>query len=198
MMEHALGGATTSFQVQEGYAMRKFMFLGLIIGLIGFAASAEASNVSARIVRLNDADGNSVGTVRVSPIGTSVVRVQVSVHNLPTGFHGFHVHSVAMCEPPFTSAGGHLNPAGASHPGHSGDMPVLYVTEAGRGRMEFITDRFSMGDLFDADGSAIIVHAKPDNYANIPTDRYDPDPDATTLNTGDAGPRVACGVIEKR
>jgi Cu-Zn family superoxide dismutase len=178
--------------------MRKFVFLGLIIALAGFAASAEASNVSARIVRLHDVDGHSVGTVRLSPIGTSVVRVQVSAHNLPAGFHGFHVHSVGVCEPPFTSAGGHLNLAGSSHPGHGGDMPVLYVTDAGRGRMEFITDRFSMGDLFDADGSAIMIHAKPDNYANIPTDRYDPDPDAMTLATGDAGARIVCGVIEKR
>jgi Cu-Zn family superoxide dismutase len=53
-----------------------------------------------------------------------------------------------------------------------------------------------VGDLFDLDGSAIIVHANPDNYANIPKDRYDPDPDATTLATGDAGGRVACGVIK--
>jgi Cu-Zn family superoxide dismutase len=178
--------------------LRKFVFLGIIIALVGFAASAEASNVSARIVRLHDVDGHSVGTVRLSPIGTHITRVQVSVRDLPGGFHGFHVHMVGMCEPPFASAGGHLNPAGMSHPGHGGDMPVLYVTDDGKGRMEFITDRFLMGDLFDADGSAIIIHAKPDNYANIPTDRYDPDPDATTLATGDAGARIACGVIEKR
>lgn len=178
--------------------MRKLVFLGLIIALVGFAASAEASNVAARVVRLRDASGASVGTVRLSPIGTSVTRVQVSVRNLPTGFHGFHVHSVSLCEPPFTTAGGHLNPAGMPHPGHGGDMPVLYVTDDGKGRMEFITDRFLMGDLFDADGSAIIIHAKPDNYANIPTDRYDPDPDAMTLATGDAGARIVCGVIQKR
>ncbi len=177
--------------------MRKLVFLGLIIALVGFAASAGASTMRARTVRLHDVDGHSVGTVRLTPFGASFTRVQVSVRNLPTGFHGFHVHSAALCEPPFTSAGGHLNPAGLSHPSHGGDMPVLYVTNDGRGRMEFITDRFTAGDLFDADGSAIIVHAKPDNYANIPTDRYDPDPDAMTLATGDAGARIACGVIQK-
>jgi Cu-Zn family superoxide dismutase len=75
-------------------------------------------------------------------------------------------------------------------------MPVLYVTDGGEGRADFITDRLTIPSLFDTDGSAIIVHAKPDNYANIPSDRYDPDPDATTLATGDAGARIACGVIE--
>ena len=59
------------------------------------------------------------------------------------------------------------------------------------------TDRFKVEDLFGADGSALIVHAGPENYANIPKDRYRPDPDATTLATGDAGGRVACGVITK-
>ena len=58
--------------------------------------------------------------------------------------------------------------------------------------------RSALGDLFDADGSAFILHANADNYANIPTDRYDPDPDATTLATGDAGSRIACGVIKAK
>jgi len=51
-----------------------------------------------------------------------------------------------------------------------------------------------VNDLFDADGSAVIVHASPDNYANIPT-RYVATPDSTTFGTGDAGGRVACGVV---
>jgi Cu-Zn family superoxide dismutase len=74
-------------------------------------------------------------------------------------------------------------------------MPVLYVTDDGKGRSEFITNRFGIGDILDADGSAVIIHANPDNYANIPTDRYEPDPDAMTHNTGDAGGRIVCGVI---
>jgi Cu-Zn family superoxide dismutase len=170
----------------------------LIVALAGFAASADAASVVPRIVRMHDVDGNSVGTVRLSPIGTSIVRVQASVRGLTPGFHGFHVHTIGMCEAPFTSAGGHLNPHGMSHPNHAGDMPVLYVTDGGRGRADFITDRFSMSDLFDADGSAIMIHANTDNYANIPADRYDPDPDTMTLATGDAGPRIVCGVVEKR
>ena len=61
----------------------------------------------------------------------------------------------------------------------------------------FVTDRFRFQDLLLGDGSAVVVHARPDNYANIPTDRYDPDPDATTLATGDAGDRIACGVVRR-
>jgi Cu-Zn family superoxide dismutase len=76
-------------------------------------------------------------------------------------------------------------------------MPVLKVMRNGEARVEFFTDTFKLSDLFDADGSAVIVHAAPDNYAHIPS-RYTPTPpDATTLATGDAGARVACGVVQK-
>ena len=58
------------------------------------------------------------------------------------------------------------------------------------------TDRFTAEDLLDADGSALVIHAGPDNFGNIPADRYNPEPDETTLNTGDSGGRIGCGVIE--
>jgi Cu-Zn family superoxide dismutase len=74
-------------------------------------------------------------------------------------------------------------------------MPGLLVSSGGRAEARFITDRFSLAQLRDADGSAAMVHGLPDNEANIPVDRYDPDPDAMTLATGDAGPRIACGVV---
>ncbi len=93
------------------------------------------------------------------------------------------------------TAGPHLNPAAAAHPGHAGDMPPLLVTRSGEAEARFTTDRFSLADLRDEDGSAVIVHALADNHANIPTDRYDPDPDATTLATGDSGARIACGLV---
>jgi Cu-Zn family superoxide dismutase len=76
-------------------------------------------------------------------------------------------------------------------------MPTLLVNADGTGDASFLTDRYTLNDLFDADGSAVIIHANPDNFANIPTDRYDPDPDTTTLGTGDAGPRLACGAIQR-
>ena len=76
-------------------------------------------------------------------------------------------------------------------------MPLLYVAGDGTALVDFTSDRFRLSDLFDADGSAIVVHANPDNYANTPTDRYGPNPDATTLATGDAGGRLACGVVTR-
>jgi superoxide dismutase, Cu-Zn family len=121
---------------------------------------------------------------------------------MPEGeFHGFHVHEVGQCVPPFTSAGGHFNPGDVAHGEHAGDLPSLLVNGDGTGRLQFDTDRFSIGDLFDTDGSALIVHEGRNNYANIP-DRYTnptgaTGPDAETLATGDSGARVACGVIQQ-
>ncbi len=124
--------------------------------------------------------------------------VLANLRGLPPGFHGFHLHTTGRCDrPSFTSAGGHFNPTGANHPEHAGDMPVLHVNADGTATAAFLTDRFGVEQLFDADGSAIIVHAAPDNYANIPPERYDPDPDEATLSTGDAGGRIACGVVAR-
>jgi len=89
------------------------------------------------------------------------------------------------------SAGPHLNPAERSHSDHAGDMPPLLATSGGKAEARFTTDRVSLAALRDADGSAVLA----DNHANIPTDRYDPDPDAVTLATGDSGARVACGSV---
>ena len=128
------------------------------------------------------------------------VLVRAVGHDLPAGFHGFHVHAVGECMSPFTSAGGHYNPGGTGHGDHAGDMPPLLVGGDGTAELRFKTDRFALEDLFDADGSAIIVHAAPDNLANIP-DRYHSHtedvfgPDSATLATGDAGGRLACGVV---
>ncbi len=178
--------------------MRKLLlpaFLAAVTVALVVTTSAFAATPRSQLVRLHDAEGHAVGTVRLTALGQGVVRVRASVHSMPAGFHGFHIHSVGSCEPPFTTAGPHFNTNAASHPNHAGDMPVLYVTDDGKGRSEFITNRFGIGDILDADGSAVIIHANPDNYANIPTDRYEPDPDAMTHNTGDAGGRIVCGVI---
>jgi Cu-Zn family superoxide dismutase len=124
------------------------------------------------------------------------VHVRIKVSGLTPGFHGFHIHTTGACTAPdFVSAGGHFNPGGQTHGAHAGDMPVLLVNADGVGEARFTTASFRVAELFDADGSALIIHGGADNYANIPT-RYAPGgPDTTTLNTGDAGGRVACGVI---
>jgi superoxide dismutase, Cu-Zn family len=185
----------------KGAAMkRRIIVMAVALSALSLAAVATAGgrddSVPRAAAELVAPTGASLGTVRLIE-GDGRITVRAKVAGLTPGFHGFHVHAVGACVgPSFASAGGHLNPAGGSHPEHAGDMPVLLVNADGTARASFASDRFGLADLFDLDGSAVIVHANPDNYANIPTDRYDPDPDATTLATGDAGARVACGVIE--
>ncbi len=110
---------------------------------------------------------------------------------------------------PFFSAGGHLDiaraagepdttvlpvaPAPKNHGDHAGDLPPLLAGADGVAAASFTTDRFKISKLTDADGAAFVVHALPDNLAHVP-DRYGA-ADAVTLRTGDAGGRVACGVL---
>lgn len=170
----------------------------LVLGglLLGTLAYGQAGAQTAK-AELRNAKGEMVGSVTLTQ-EVDGVRVSVEVSKLPPGFHGFHIHAVGKCDPlDFTSAAGHFNPAGQNHPGHAGDLPNLLVKADGSASMTLRTDRFKVADLFDADGSAFIIHAKPDNHANIPTDRYQPAPDASTLATGDAGGRIACGIITR-
>jgi superoxide dismutase, Cu-Zn family len=154
-------------------------------GLFGRVASAT----------LMDAAGRKVGVVwmREDRRG-DVVHITAGVRDLPPGFHGFHIHTTGRCDPPtFVSAGGHFNPGGATHGAHAGDLPSLLVNQDGTATLATATDRFTIADLRDADGSAVMVHSGPDNFANIPA-RYG-GPDQETLNTGDSGSRMACGVV---
>ncbi|MET0864461.1 MAG: superoxide dismutase family protein [Nakamurella sp.] len=150
--------------------------------------------------------GLQVGTVSFAVNG-SVVTVTAEVTGLPAGFKGFHVHAIGKCEPnspnpadpskvgDFLSAGGHLGSATAAHPGHQGDLTALEVRSDGSAELVTTTDAFDMEAVLDADGSAVMVHAGPDNFGNIPT-RYAPTgPDADTQATGDSGGRAACGVV---
>ncbi len=148
-------------------------------------------------------DGRLVGRITLRQAGELVV-VRGFAQSLTPGFHGFHIHTTGLCEAgaaagPFTTAGGHFTAGATAHGDHAGDMPSLLVTQDGRAYAEFITDRFTLADLLDADGSAVMVHDGRDNFANIPP-RYLSSgvagPDAATLATGDAGTRAACGVIE--
>jgi superoxide dismutase, Cu-Zn family len=170
---------------------------------IGAALAVGDDDRSGRraVAALRDTTGQIVGAAILRE-RHGKVSVSAAVRRLAPGFHGFHVHSAGECTPPFTSAGGHFNPGGGGHGDHAGDLPSLLVNEDGRGELRFVTDRFSLGDLFDGDGSALIVHAGRDNYANIPT-RYHSHasdtfgPDADTLATGDAGARAACGIVRR-
>jgi Cu-Zn family superoxide dismutase len=172
----------------------------LVAAIVLPTGSAGASHTEAE-ASLHDADGRLVGVVRLTESRGSVT-VRATVRGQSPGFHGFHVHGTGECVPPFTSAGGHFNPGGAGHGAHAGDLPSLLVSENGTATLTFVTDRFRLTDLFDADGSAVIVHQAPDNFANIP-DRYHSHqedvfgPDSATLATGDAGGRAACGVVRR-
>lgn len=159
--------------------------------------TAETDQSDAEAVLRNVA-GAEIGVVRFSQNDSTVV-VKTKVRGLAEGFHGFHIHAVGICESSFISAGGHYNPTGRTHGSHAGDMPPLVAGPEGTADTHFKTDRFSIADVINR---AIIIHQAPDNLAHIPS-RYHSHatdvfgPDSATLATGDAGDRVACGVIQR-
>lgn len=184
--------------------MRRTIKWAAIPALLVVLAAAVVTPLSAgprgheRVV-LQNASGDEVGVATLTQENDKVV-VRFVGEGLTEGFHGFHVHATGACvAPAFTSADGHYNPGGTGHGHHAGDMPPLSVNEDGTAEVRFNTDTFTLAELFDSNGSALIVHASRDNLAHIPS-RYShatgTGPDATTLATGDAGARVACGVID--
>ncbi|MGI5284615.1 superoxide dismutase family protein [Nonomuraea polychroma] len=183
-------------------------------GTAGLAAAGTADAMlgqSAAKAVIKNADGESVGSLRLEHGDPGTSKITVAVSGLPAGYHGFHVHTKGVCDPrstdpstgsPFFSAGAHFDLGSGTHPDHSGDLPALLVSRDGTGNATTATDRFGVNQLFDGDGSAIIIHAGRDNQANIP-DRYrgmdgKAGPDDESLKTGDSGGRIACGVIEER
>jgi Cu-Zn family superoxide dismutase len=173
--------------------------------------SSAASGSQTIKAELKSADGKPVANATIDfANGYATVTVEtVAGGTLSPGSHGMHIHSVGKCEansvaptggPPgnFDSAGGHLQVGG--HTGHpaSGDLTPLNVRSDGSGKVVATTDAFKADDLKGPEGSALIIHEGPDNFANIPQ-RYThdgvPGPDAETMATGDSGGRVACAVL---
>jgi Cu-Zn family superoxide dismutase len=173
----------------------------------GETASPGSGGTPKFTATLQDADGDERGTVEISEVEGSM-EVHVAATGLEPGFYGLHVHAIGECEPDsaapddpqktgaFLSAGGHLGGTDSQHPEHAGDLPALLVQESGDAHLTFRTDRFTAGDVNDEDGSALMIHSKPDNYANIPERYAEGGPDEDTTKTGDAGDRLACGVLE--
>ena len=136
---------------------------------------------------LKDSDGKEVGTVTLKAVPTGVL-LDANFTGLPEGTHAFHIHGTGRCEPPsFKSAGGHFNPEEDQHGiensagPHAGDMPNIHVPANGRLRVEVLNQMVSLPGLFGGEGTSIVIHEKGDDYVSDPA--------------GDAGPRVACGVI---
>jgi Cu-Zn family superoxide dismutase len=169
-------------------------------GGVALAGGSGAGGVLAR-AQLHDGNGGAVGEVRFQEIGGVVVgEIDVVLPANSSHFHGFHLHAnndpangEDCVAPGFTSADGHWNPTGAGHGNHAGDLPPLLLGPDGHSTARFSVGHFAPGELI---GLAVIVHAGPDNLANIPTRYSAAGPDATTLGTGDAGARFACGIVE--
>ncbi len=179
-----------------------------------YGGVAEAAPVETLTSQINGPDGGQVAEATIDfSGGVATVTVRTTTPGkLTPGSHGLHIHDVGVCEvnsvPPgggapgdFLSAGGHYQGGGGSgHPEHAGDLAPLQIRGDGSGMLVTTTNAFDVADLMEGEGKAFIIHAGPDNFSNIPADRYQqtdgaPPPDATTLATGDAGKRVACGVI---
>ena len=166
--------------------------LGLVV-VIGLAACREETSAVGQtaVASMSGPDGEAMGEV-VFTQGPNGVLISAEVSGLAPGPHGFHIHGVGACTPDFSAAGGHFDPNDEGHgfmheeSWHPGDLPNIHAGDDGIARADYFADRVSLGDdadgsLFDGDGSAIIIHAKPDSYGAEPG----------------AGDRVACGVIKR-
>jgi Cu-Zn family superoxide dismutase len=173
--------------------MRIWALLGTAGGAALLAALVPMPAVSADLAnaQLKDSSGKAVGDADLvqTPAG---VLIRLQIKGLAPGEHAFHIHAVGKCEAPFESAGPHFNPGNHHHgmmagEGHAGDMPNLHVPQDGNLSVEVVNsavtlDQGKPNSLFDSDGSALVIHAKADDYKSDPA--------------GNAGDRIACGVIQ--
>jgi Cu-Zn family superoxide dismutase len=154
------------------------------------ALGSSAVAAGSATASLKDASGNEVGRATLTETSSGLL-IRLDVTAAPSGEHALHFHAVGKCEPPdFKSAGPHFNPAEAKHGfenaegPHAGDMPNLHVPADGRLSIEVLNPAVTLSGksaLLDDDGAALVIHAAADDY------RTDP--------AGNAGDRIACGVI---
>jgi len=178
--------------------MNRLALIPVLVSLASVCPSAQtpatpAPATPAAKATLKDAQGKTLGeaTLRDSAAG---VLVKLDLLNVPPGPHAFHIHTVGKCDAPdFMTAGGHFNPTTMKHGllatggPHAGDMPNLFVPADGKLSVEVLDSNVTLAagakSLFDADGSALVLHATADDY--------------TTDPAGSAGGRIACGIVSK-
>lgn len=160
---------------------------------LAFVVGTGAVSAQMKHVDLKDAKGNSVGMAMISPAKGGGVTVDLDVKGLPAGEHALHFHAVPKCEAPFTSAGSHFNPATKKHGmqnpegPHAGDMANFTVAANGTAKTSVANKNVTMGgeanSLYANGGTALVIHAAADDMKTDPS--------------GNAGDRIACGVITK-
>lgn len=153
------------------------------------AQNAGAKKGDMARATLKDPNGQTLGEVTLQQTPGGLL-IRGTVNGIPAGEHAIHIHETGKCEgPDFKSAGGHFNPGKKQHGilspkgKHAGDLPNLYVDQDGKLQFEtFANHGLTLKSVMDKDGSAIVIHAKADDYKTDPA--------------GDAGGRIACGVVE--
>lgn len=169
-------------------------FSVIIATALAISVPAFAQDMATSTVALSGADGADHGTVELRQTPSGVL-LTAKLTNIPAGIHGFHIHETGACDAAdgFRSAGGHYAGMNDTHGlmaeggPHSGDMPNIHVPESGSLDIEIYNANISLKDgeensLFDDDGSAIVIHAGADDYESQPS--------------GEAGDRIACGIVE--
>jgi Cu-Zn family superoxide dismutase len=187
----------------------------VLVAVAGLTVTGGAALIATNAVSANEGaipgratiagPGGVSGFATLAEDAGGVVHINVKVSGLTSGLHGAHIHTIGLCADAngvaFGGAGGHFNPHGTPHgehtrgehtDHHAGDLPNLVVNDDGQGRLNTASAHFTLAhdvaeSLFDANGSAIVVHANQDDYVT----------QAGPLGPGQSGARLACGVIEE-